>query len=167
MPVTLRYYQGTRQESGWSWGKRLTAAHWITIAVTIVVVALCIVLHFEVLRLLTDRLPTPPHHHRRRILMLISFLLILHIAEIWIFGATYYLLLQFEGFGELSSLGVTIFDTVYFSATVYTTLGFGDIVPVGPIRFLTGTEALSGFMLITWSASYVFVEMLKTWKRGE
>lgn len=145
----------------------MTGEHWITVAVTILVVALCVVLHFEALRLLTDRLPTLPHHHRRRILMLISFLIVLHSAEIWIFAATYYVLLHLEGFGGLSSLGLTMFDTVYFSATVYTTLGFGDIVPSGPIRFLTGTEALAGFMLITWSASYVFVEMLKTWKRRE
>lgn len=35
------------------------------------------------------------------------------------------------------------------------------------VTILTGTEALSGFMLIAWSASCVFVEMLKTWKRGD
>jgi hypothetical protein len=131
------------------------------------IVTICIVLHYEALRLLTDYLPTPPHHHRRRIVLLILCLLLLHIVEVWIFGSGYYLLLHLGDFGELSTLDVTIFDAIYFSASVYTTLGFGDIVPTGAIRFLTGTEALSGFMLITWSASYVFVEMLKTWKRGD
>lgn len=145
----------------------LIAANLITIGVTMLIVTLCIVLHYETLRLLTDYLPTPAHHHRRRIVVLILCLLLLHIVEIWIFGYGYYLLLQPDGFGELSSFDVTMFDAVYFSASVYTTLGFGDIVPTGAIRFLTGTEALSGFMLITWSASYVFVEMLKTWKRGD
>jgi hypothetical protein len=144
----------------------LTAPYWITVGVTMLIVILCVVLHYETLRLLTDFLPTPPHHHRRRIVILILCLLLLHIVEIWIFGSGYYLLLQQDGFGELSHFNVTLFDATYFSATVYTTLGFGDIVPTGPIRFLTGTEALSGFILITWSASYVFVEMLKTWKRG-
>lgn len=145
----------------------LPGAYWITLAVTMLIVTLCVVLHYETLRLLTDYLPTPPRHHRRRIVILILCLLLLHIVEIWIFGAGYYFLLQRGSFGDLSSADLTMFDTIYFSASVYTTLGFGDIVPTGAIRFLTGTEALSGFMLITWSASYVFVEMLKTWKRGE
>ena len=86
----------------------------------------------------------------------------LHIAEIWIFGLTYYLLLLddgFGGFGSMSSAGS--FDCIYFSATVYTTLGFGDIVPLGPIRFLTGTQSIVGLTLITWSASFTFGEMIK------
>lgn len=142
----------------------LTATHWITIATTFLVTILCIVLHYEVLRLLTDRLPTPVRHHRRRVVILLFCLLVLHIIEIWIFGAAYYTLLRFGGFGELSGVDVTLLDAVYFSATVYTTLGFGDIVPTGHIRFLTGTEALIGLLLITWSASYTFLEMLRTWQ---
>lgn len=145
----------------------IPATYWITIAATMLIVTLCVALHYETLRLLTDYLPTPRYHHRRRIVVLILCLLLLHVVEIWIFGAGYYLLLRHGSFGELSGVVVTMFDTVYFSASVYTTLGFGDIVPTGAIRFLTGTEALSGFMLISWSASYVFVEMLKTWKRGD
>jgi hypothetical protein len=48
--------------------------------------------------------------------------------------------------------------------TTYTTLGFGDIVPVGPVRFLTSVEALTGFVLITWSASFTYLEMNRFWK---
>ncbi|RZA02340.1 MAG: two pore domain potassium channel family protein, partial [Moraxellaceae bacterium] len=46
----------------------------------------------------------------------------------------------------------------------FTTLGLGDITPVGAIRFLAGTEALTGFVLVTWSASFTFVEMQRFWK---
>lgn len=53
---------------------------------------------------------------------------------------------------------------VYFSVVVYTTLGLGDLVPEGAIRFLTGTEALTGSVLITWSASFTFLEMQRFWK---
>ena len=56
-------------------------------------------------------------------------------------------------------------DFVYFSAITYTTVGFGDYVPTGPIRFLAGTEALTGFLLITWSASFTFLEMQRYWGR--
>jgi hypothetical protein len=41
----------------------------------------------------------------------------------------------------------------------------GEIVPVGPIRFLTGMEAVGGLLLITWSASFTFIEMQRYWGR--
>lgn len=44
-------------------------------------------------------------------------------------------------------------------------LGLGDLVPVGAVRFMTGTEALTGFVLIAWSASFTFVEMERFWKQ--
>ena len=44
-----------------------------------------------------------------------------------------------------------------------TTLGYGDIEPFGILRFLTGIEALAGLVLITWSASFLFVEMQRYW----
>jgi hypothetical protein len=47
----------------------------------------------------------------------------------------------------------------------YTTVGFGDVSPVGPIRFLAGTSALTGFVMITWSASFTFLEMERFWRR--
>ena len=51
----------------------------------------------------------------------------------------------------------------YYSFVTYTTLGFGDIIPVGDIRFLTGLESLTGLVLITWTASFMFFEMQKYW----
>ena len=60
-----------------------------------------------------------------------------------------------------------LLDFVYFSATVYTTLGFGDLVPTGAVRFLAGTEAVTGFLLISWSASFTFLEMQRFWKQEE
>jgi hypothetical protein len=44
-------------------------------------------------------------------------------------------------------------------------LGFGDLAPVGAIRFLSGTEALTGFTLITWSASFLYLEMEAFWRK--
>ena len=146
----------------------MPASYWITIFATASAVVFCVVLHYEGLRLLSDKLPMPRHHHRRRIVILIICLLLLHITEIWIFGGTYYLLLNYGNAGEM--IGITqmgIFDCVYYSASVFTTLGFGDIVPIGPIRFMTGTEALSGLTFITWSASFTFLEMLKTWNHAD
>jgi len=33
------------------------------------------------------------------------------------------------------------------------------------LRFLCGTEALVGFILITWSASFLYLEMQEYWRR--
>ena len=43
-------------------------------------------------------------------------------------------------------------------------MGFGDIEPFGYIRFLAGIEALTGLLLITWSASFLFLEMQRFWR---
>ena len=40
----------------------------------------------------------------------------------------------------------TLFDAFYLSATTFTTLGFGDLTPMGAIRVLSGCEALTGLV---------------------
>jgi len=35
---------------------------------------------------------------------------------------------------------------------------------MGHIKFLTGLQALTGLVLITWTASFLFLEMQKYWK---
>ena len=59
----------------------------------------------------------------------------------------------------------SMFDHVYFSASVFTTVGFGDLAPSGPIRFMTGTEAIAGFVLLGWSASFTYLEMEHLWRK--
>jgi hypothetical protein len=136
----------------------------VVLATGLIVLA-CVLLHYEVFTLLT-RVLARLHLHirRRRILFLIMGLLALHVAEIWLFGIGYFVLLHDQSFSQIKGSGGGLLDLVYFSAVVYTTLGLGDLVPAGAIRFMTGTEALTGFVLITWSASFTFLEMQKFWK---
>lgn len=68
------------------------------------------------------------------------------------------------GWGYLSkNFDGSLLDCAYFSFTTFTTLGYGDIEAYGVLRFLTGIEALTGLVLITWSASFLFVEMQRYW----
>jgi hypothetical protein len=136
------------------------------VAVTAGVVIACILLHYEAFAILQRVLTSlHPHVRRRRILLLMFGLLLLHIADVWLFGLGYYALIDAQSVSKLvGSQGGGLLDFVYFSAVVYTTLGLGDLVPTGAIRFLTGTEALTGFLLITWSASFTFLEMQRFWK---
>lgn len=57
-------------------------------------------------------------------------------------------------------------NCLYFSAETYTTLGFGDLTPAGPVRLLAGVEALNGLLLIGWSASYTYIAMERFWSAG-
>ncbi|HIF85689.1 MAG TPA: two pore domain potassium channel family protein [Gammaproteobacteria bacterium] len=125
----------------------------ITIAVTI---------HYEVLRLLSVTIPKLQIKHRLRVIVGVFGTICAHVIEIWMFGLAFYLLTQYGDFGSLGgNFDGSLIDSVYFSFTNYTTVGYGDIEPFGALRFLTGVESLTGLSLITWSATFMFIEMSK------
>jgi Ion channel len=145
------------------------AANLTVMFATVVTVALAVLVHYEGLIVLSRRIQHLHGRQRIKVLYAILTVLALHVGEIWLFGAVLWLLLQWPdcGFVALSAHagGQTgFFDAVYLSAITFTTVGFGDLAPVGPIRFLSGTEALTGFVLITWSASFTFLEMERYWR---
>ena len=135
---------------------------------TLVAVSAIIGIHYEVLRNCLRLLPAIAHRRRRRVIVLILVIMLTHVIEIWIFGLAYYLLLQFDSFGSVTGTAAVlgVLDFVYYSAMVYTTVGFGDLFPEGPIRFMTGVEALTGLVMIGWSASFTYLEMRRDWRVG-
>ncbi|MCA9111260.1 MAG: two pore domain potassium channel family protein, partial [Planctomycetaceae bacterium] len=58
-------------------------------------------------------------------------------------------------------------DYGYFSFVAYTSLGFGDITPKGPVRFMTALETLTGLILIAWTASFIFLQMQVNWEHRQ
>jgi hypothetical protein len=125
-------------------------------------VGACVVFHYEALSSCHRHIRALGRRQRPRALVLIGVVLVVHIAEIWLFGFGYYLLGDDPAFGTLRGLQTTgLPDFVYFSAMTYTTVGFGDVVPSGPIRLLAGVEAITGLVMIAWSASYTFREMTR------
>jgi hypothetical protein len=137
---------------------------WIVVGTTLLIVSLCIGLHYEILSHCRRYLAKISERRRRRVLILILIILLAHTTEIWLFALGYFLMLDVFTAGELAGLAIqSLADYVYYSAVVFTTVGFGDITPIGPIRFMTGVEALLGLVMITWSASYTFLEMQRDW----
>ena len=136
------------------------------VAVSLCAVAGCVLTHYEGLSLTSRGLAQLPGAHRRiKVLYAISSVLLLHVLEIWIFGLVMWvLLLAWPACGSIGASAQHLFDYIYFSAITYTTVGFGDLAPLGPIRFLSGTEALTGFLLIAWSASFTYLEMERYWR---
>lgn len=142
--------------------------HWGVVVATVAVISLIIGLHYEVLRNCIRLLPAVASKRRQRVIVLILVIMLTHAIEIWIFGLAYMLLLQWDLFGSIAGSVeiVSVIDYVYYSAMVYTTVGFGDLFPHGPIRLMTGMEALTGLVMITWSASFTFLEMQRDWRVG-
>ncbi|MFV8818803.1 potassium channel family protein [Haliea sp. E17] len=131
----------------------------------ILVIATAVMIHYEALYQLTRLLPKLGIPHRMRIVLGVFAALTAHAAEVWVFALSYYWMDQ-SGWGALEgALEGSFMDYVYFSFTIYTTLGVGDIVPHGDIRYLTGLESLTGLVLITWSASFLYLEMTRYWNR--
>jgi hypothetical protein len=124
-------------------------------------------LHYEFLRGLSVILQKIGVSGRVRVLMGILGTFVAHILEIILYGAAYYFLRDKLGLGSFTGQFIDSFPTfVYFSAETYTSVGFGDIIPTGPLRFVCGIEALNGLLLIGWSASFTYVFMEHFWKIG-
>ena len=136
----------------------------IATIITIVVVALVVVIHYEFLFRLSQLMPRIHIRHRFRIVLGVVGALIAHAIEIWIFAFAYYFMHNSDGWGYFQgNFNGSLLDCGYFSFTTFTTLGFGDIEPMGDLRYLTGIESLTGLVLITWTASFLYVEMRKYW----
>ena len=139
--------------------------NWLVVLGSLAIVAICVVMHYEALSACNRVLPKLSQRRRRRVVMLIAAALVTHIAEIWPFGIGYLIFVDALRFGSLVGLPTSSLpDYVYFSAMTYTTVGFGDAVPIGSIRFLAGMEALTGLVMVTWTASYTFLEMQRDWR---
>ena len=137
---------------------------WVFI-INSLIVASVVIIHYEFIYRMVIYLPKMKVKHRYRIVIGVFAALIAHVIEIWLFALAYYAKNLSEGWGELSgNFDGSLMDCAYFSFTVYTTVGFGDIEPSGYLKHLTGIESLTGLVLITWTASFLYFEMQRHWQ---
>ena len=137
----------------------------ITLLITAFIVGLSFLIHFEALRWLAAFLLSTHGRFRMSLLVCMLGAMVAHVIEIWVFGVGYWYLTESGQFGSLEGgFTHTLADCGYYSFVTYTTLGFGDLIPKGPVRFLTGMEALTGLLLITWTASFMYIQMQQGWK---
>jgi hypothetical protein len=76
----------------------------------------------------------------------VGVLLAAHIAEVIIWSLAYRIL-------DVASPSV---DPLYFAFVNYTTLGYGDAVPVERWRLLGPMAAMNGVLLFGWSTAVIF-----------
>jgi hypothetical protein len=135
-----------------------------TFIINSILVMTAVLIHYEVLRLVSKIVPRLDLKHRLRVVFGVFGCLFAHVAEVWLFAIAYYVLPKVTDFGYLAgNFYGTLMDCSYFSLTTYTSLGFGDVEPFGNMRFLAGMESLTGLVLISWTASFMFIEMKKFW----
>jgi hypothetical protein len=134
------------------------------IAICLALLVVSTLVHYEALRGLGFALPRLRLPGRNKLVLVILGSSVAHALEGLLYALAFYLLSGRFGLGSLGSGDAPSLATcLYFSAETYTSLGYGDVVPVGPLRMLAGTEALNGLLLIGWSASYTYLAMERFW----
>jgi Ion channel len=118
-----------------------------------VLVAVTVAVHVAGVTVLLKALrrwsPIPPTHFwpiTGQLVAIISFLLLLHVAEILVWGSFY---LWWECLPDAEA-------AFYFSGVTYTTIGYGDLVLATPWRLLAPIEGLTGILMCGLSASLFF-----------
>jgi Ion channel len=87
----------------------------------------------------------------------VGVLLVAHVAEVITWSLAYVV------------LGATPdgADVMYFAFVNYTTLGYGDIVPVDRWRLLGPMAAMNGVLLFGWSTAVIFEVLRQAMYRGD
>jgi Ion channel len=70
---------------------------------------------------------------------------LLHAIEIWLYALAYLALGAFKDFPT----------ALYFSASAFSTLGIGDVVPDARWRLFGAIEGVTGLILIGWSSAFL------------
>jgi hypothetical protein len=84
-----------------------------------------------------------------------SVLMVAHTSEIIVWSLAY---------GLVDAVPDST-DHLYFAFVNYTTLGYGDIVPVERWRLLGPMTAMNGVLLFGWSTAVIFEVLRKTMAR--
>jgi hypothetical protein len=121
-----------------------------------VLVSACVAIHglgmMVGLRWLHLSRPVHGHHHFsvlegfRILIRVVLGLLLLHMLQILVWAACYFWSGCFSDF----------FTCFYYSATSYSTVGYGDVIPPGNWRLLGSIEAVTGILMFGWSTGVLF-----------
>jgi len=136
----------------------------MAMATSVALVVTTILIVYETLRLTSNHLADLPVPPRMRIIAVVLAAFASHTAAVWTYALAYWVLSVNLQVGSFAGLPVESFqDCLYFSVVTYTSLGFGDQIPVSHARLIAGVEALNGLLLIGWTASFTYLAMERYW----
>ena len=87
---------------------------------------------------------------------IVSLLMATHTAEVIVWAAAY----------ALTDAAPAGADLVYFAFVNYTTLGYGDVVPVERWQLLGPMTAMNGVLMFGWSTAVIFEVLRRTMARS-
>jgi hypothetical protein len=85
----------------------------------------------------------------------VLILMITHTLEVLVWSFAY-------SIADVAPAGT---DLVYFAFVNYTTLGYGDVLPVEHSRLLGPMTAMNGILLFGWSTAVIFEVLRRTLAR--
>lgn len=129
-----------------------------TIALTICAILVLVTtsFHYEALRWLAAR-ARMRQANRRSVPATLFLLVLAHVVEIGAYAVAYWVAavpLHIGSFGGREALQTL--DYFYYAAETYSSLGYGDIFPVGEMRLIASIGPLNGILLLAWSGSFLF-----------
>ncbi len=137
----------------------------LVILVTGTLVILCVTFHLFVLEFLAWVQTLFTSIRRWHIAVMVLGTIVGHLLEIWLFAGGFHVLSGGEHGRITGNFQLDHPNFMYYSAMTFTSLGT-SITPTGPLRLVSAVEAVTGLVLITWSASYVFLVMQRSWDRN-
>ena len=128
----------------------LLRLRWLTVIVIVIALGLTLVSHFYITIVgPTMNSPWVP---------VIASLALVN-GFIWGFS-NLYMLIGSSPKSHCMDVPPTKIDSFYFTVTVFSTTGFGDIKPISqPCRLLTGGQMLCGFILITYILALIVAQV--------
>ncbi len=118
----------------------------LVISITVLVHTFGLIAVTRAMAYLTNRFRM--HGHRSRVLAMMSVvfgLFLVLTVEVWFWAIVYFAIGAFPDFDH----------ALYFSTVAFSTVGFGDVIPVVEWRLLGALEAINGFLMIGWSTAYL------------
>ena len=133
---------------------------WGDFAIALTICAILVLVttsfHYEALRWLAAR-ARKRQANRRSVPATLFLLVLAHIVEIGAYAVAYWAAavpLHIGSFGGREALHAL--DYFYYAAETYSSLGYGDIFPVGEMRLIASIGPLNGILLLAWSGSFLF-----------
>ena len=132
--------------------------------ISLLLILVTFYVHFFIIKMLSRAVPQINISNHHQVLLIVLALFMAHILEASIYAVAYDISISCLNLGSLQGATISTFmEYLYYSIVMYTSLGLGEVYPLGHVRFITGLEALNGLLLISWSASFTFLVMKRIW----
>ncbi len=129
----------------------------VSLAIAIIAVMTTTVFHYEAVHHLDIFSRRSRHQRHCRMILIIFCVIAIHITHIVFYAFLYKLAIGYLELGRITGLDVSDTSNLfYFAAETYSSLGQGDFLPTGSIRYISSISCLNGILLLAWSGSFLF-----------